>query len=252
MRGRRGSRAHCGNTGNRRTSSRATDPDAVSGGVLLDALADLVHHADDLVPEDERELRVGQLAVDDVEVGAADAARQHPDAQLSRAGLGKRQVLEDKRLARPLSTIACITLWILPRRAPRAGRSRRDGTDDVQAGGGPRTDAPPPLALDLDALEPDAGGVGVRDLVRQLDRDLGSLGDRPGRGALEVLAEVLRREVGERAAPDPHRGDPEAPSPAATCSICRISPSISACSCTTSALPAVAPPPRPRRVRRPM
>ncbi len=63
-------------------------------------------------------------------------------------------------------------------------------------------------AVDLDALDPHAGCVGVRDVVRELDLDRRALGDRAGGRPLEVLAEVLLREVGERAAPDTHGGDP--------------------------------------------
>ncbi len=54
--------------------------------------AERVDPADDLVPEDERELRVGQLAVGDVEVGAAHAAGGHAEAELAGARLGQRHV----------------------------------------------------------------------------------------------------------------------------------------------------------------
>jgi hypothetical protein len=52
------------------------------------------------VAGDERQARAGQLTVDDVEVGAADAAGA--DAQQDPAGrrLGVRQVAERERLAR--------------------------------------------------------------------------------------------------------------------------------------------------------
>src|SRR5205823_6081720 len=43
---------------------------------------------DDLVPGDERELRVGKLAVHDVEVGAADPAGVDADEKLP--GVGRR------------------------------------------------------------------------------------------------------------------------------------------------------------------
>jgi hypothetical protein len=46
--------------------------------------------ADDLVAEDERQLRVGQLAVEDVEVGATDAAGADANRHLARPGLGLR------------------------------------------------------------------------------------------------------------------------------------------------------------------
>jgi hypothetical protein len=47
----------------------------------------------------ERELRVRQLAVDDVEVGAADAARRHPQQDLPRLRLRHWNLLEPQRLA---------------------------------------------------------------------------------------------------------------------------------------------------------
>ena len=53
--------------------------------------------ADDLVARDERQLRVLELPVDDVEVGAADAAREHPQQDLARGGLGDRGVGDAER-----------------------------------------------------------------------------------------------------------------------------------------------------------
>ena len=47
--------------------------------------------AHDLMAEHERELGVGQLAVDDVQVGAAHAARRDPQQHLVRSGNGHRQ-----------------------------------------------------------------------------------------------------------------------------------------------------------------
>ena len=46
------------------------------------------HLADHLVAGDERQLRLGELAVDDVEVGATDAAGEHLDLHLAARGLG--------------------------------------------------------------------------------------------------------------------------------------------------------------------
>ena len=46
---------------------------------------------DDLVARDERQLRLGQLAVDDVEVGPAHAAGSDPEQHLARAGNRVRQ-----------------------------------------------------------------------------------------------------------------------------------------------------------------
>jgi len=54
--------------------------------------------ADDLVPGNERELRIGQLAVDDVEVSAADAAGGHPKQDLPLLRLRHGNLLEPQRL----------------------------------------------------------------------------------------------------------------------------------------------------------
>ena len=61
--------------------------------------------------EHERELRVGKLAVEDVQVGAADPAGLDPDPELPRSGLGLGQLrLAQAGPARALSsTIARIT-----------------------------------------------------------------------------------------------------------------------------------------------
>ena len=65
----------------------------------LRAFAGLVHDTHDLVAGHERELRIGKLAVDDVQVGPADAASLDADAQLPRSGLRLTEV----RFAKPLS-----------------------------------------------------------------------------------------------------------------------------------------------------
>ena len=41
-------------------------------------VAERLHHADDLVPEHQGQLRLSQFAVEDVEIGAAHAASAHP------------------------------------------------------------------------------------------------------------------------------------------------------------------------------
>jgi DNA-binding MarR family transcriptional regulator len=51
----------------------------------------------DLVTGDQRELRIRQLAVDDVEVGAAHAAGTHPQEHLAGAGIGEREVALGER-----------------------------------------------------------------------------------------------------------------------------------------------------------
>jgi hypothetical protein len=54
--------------------------------------ASILGRADDLVPDDERELRLRQLAVDYVEVRAADAAGVDTEEHLARPRLGLRQL----------------------------------------------------------------------------------------------------------------------------------------------------------------
>src|SRR6185437_1155532 len=61
-----------------------------------DAGAEASDDADDLVAGYQRQRRVGQLAVDDVEVGPADAARLDPDEELARAGNRIGPDLEDQ------------------------------------------------------------------------------------------------------------------------------------------------------------
>ena len=53
-----------------------------------DAVAGRLDPADDLVAGDDRQLRVRQFAVDDMQIGAADAAGLDPHADLPRARLG--------------------------------------------------------------------------------------------------------------------------------------------------------------------
>ena len=73
--------------------------------------------ADDLVAEDERQLRARQLAVDDVQVGAADAAREHAEEHLPgrRRRVGHLRCFE--RLARQAQQHGL----------HRSGRRRRGG-----------------------------------------------------------------------------------------------------------------------------
>jgi hypothetical protein len=66
----------------------AEPSDAYAGASLkADACADGVDAADDLMSRHNGQFRVGQLAVDDVEVGAADSASL--DSQANLAGPGR-------------------------------------------------------------------------------------------------------------------------------------------------------------------
>ena len=53
----------------------------------FDAGPDRIDPADDLMARDDRHLRVGQLAIDDMQIRAADAAGGHLHANLARPGL---------------------------------------------------------------------------------------------------------------------------------------------------------------------
>jgi hypothetical protein len=80
---------------------RPAEPGNADPIALLEALRILstTHDgADDLVPQDQRQLRLGQLAVHDVQVGAADAAGSDLDQDLARARLGVRDVRRAQRL----------------------------------------------------------------------------------------------------------------------------------------------------------
>jgi hypothetical protein len=59
--------------------------------------APVARHADDLMPQDERQPRVGQLAVDDVEIRAADAARLDSEDDLLRPRFRFRQLALGER-----------------------------------------------------------------------------------------------------------------------------------------------------------
>jgi hypothetical protein len=81
---------------------------------------------DDLVPWNHRQLRLGQVAVDDVEVGSTDAASLDPDPNLSRTGRGVGPLDKLERSARPVQ-YHCVhrcNLWIstLDRQAIRSIR----------------------------------------------------------------------------------------------------------------------------------
>ena len=86
------------------------------------------HLADDLVSEDERQLRVLKLAVEDVEVGTTDAAGSHSKENLSGRGRWFR-TSRSTSLVRGASRIMALTtppsFQVEHRRARRAGQVRR-------------------------------------------------------------------------------------------------------------------------------
>ena len=67
----------------------------------VDAVADRLDPADDLVAGNDRQLRIGQFAVDDVQIGAADAAGLDAHADLAGARLGLGPFLDREPLAGP-------------------------------------------------------------------------------------------------------------------------------------------------------
>ena len=67
-----------------------------------DSFADGVDAADNLMSRDNGQLGVGQFAVDDVQVGAADAASLDPHANLARSGRRVRPLLHHERFMRPM------------------------------------------------------------------------------------------------------------------------------------------------------
>src|SRR6266699_3799396 len=56
-------------------------------GLRIGAFADLFDMADNLVPQDQRQFRIRQFAIDDVKIGPANRARAHTNEQLPRPGL---------------------------------------------------------------------------------------------------------------------------------------------------------------------
>ncbi len=84
-------------------AARPSEPrhaDPVADRQAFGALAERVDHADDLMPEDEGEDRFGEVAVDDMEVGAADPADMDAEPHLVRARLGVGQLGGAQRRSR--------------------------------------------------------------------------------------------------------------------------------------------------------
>ena len=63
------------------------------------AFADLLDAADNLVTKNERKFRIGQLAINDMKIGAANGAGVNPNEQLSMARFGFGQVAEREWLS---------------------------------------------------------------------------------------------------------------------------------------------------------
>jgi hypothetical protein len=77
------------------------DADALAVRVAIDARTSRGHRADHLVARNDRQGRVGQLAVDDVKIGATDAAGMDPDQHLAGPRLGHRTLPQGQRRPRP-------------------------------------------------------------------------------------------------------------------------------------------------------
>src|SRR4029453_18240726 len=61
------------------------------------------HPADDLVAEDQRELRLAELAIEDVQVRPADGAGRHVEEELALGRLGVREFTPTQRRAGPVA-----------------------------------------------------------------------------------------------------------------------------------------------------
>jgi hypothetical protein len=84
-------------------AARVPEPwhaDALADGWCIEAAADAIDDADDLVAGNDRQSRQAKLAVDDVQIGAADRARLDAKTHLAGAGLGVGPPLELERKAR--------------------------------------------------------------------------------------------------------------------------------------------------------
>ena len=81
---------------------RPAEPGHADAIVVLESSAALLHRGDDLVAEDQGKLRPGQLAVCDVQVGAAHAAGADFEQDLAGARFRQRTILETQRGPRRL------------------------------------------------------------------------------------------------------------------------------------------------------
>ena len=83
--------------------------DAIADGEFRDARPKRRHMADDLMAEHERELGLRQLAVEDVQIGAADAAGRDLDEDLAGPRLGHSELGGLSGVPARSSSIACIS-----------------------------------------------------------------------------------------------------------------------------------------------
>ena len=75
-------------------AAQPRQPGPVTGTKTRHARAHLIHHADDLVARHQRQPRQRQVALDDVQVGVADAAGMDAQTHLASARLRRRQLLQ--------------------------------------------------------------------------------------------------------------------------------------------------------------
>ena len=78
------------------------DADPLALGEALDSFAQCRHDADRLVPRDDGIAHRRQIAVDHMQVGAADPAGMDPDQHLPRPRLRPRPLFQNKALAGPV------------------------------------------------------------------------------------------------------------------------------------------------------
>jgi hypothetical protein len=81
-------------------TARPAEPGDADARSPLEPIAALEHLAHDLVAEHERELRVGELSIDDVQVGTADTAGANAEEDLPGHGCRIGDLGRTKRLAR--------------------------------------------------------------------------------------------------------------------------------------------------------
>src|SRR6266536_6018836 len=84
------------------TAGRAEpgDPDAVTDPESLGAGTERIHRAHDLMPRDQGQAPLTELALDDMQVGAARAAGSHPHPHFSRSRLGHGPINRYERRSR--------------------------------------------------------------------------------------------------------------------------------------------------------